>query len=170
MSRSTARAGPWARPSERALNAHSSGVWPTRAGARSSSSSPNPLASEHKRKHALRGDEAELFRRHADWLVRVTRHRLRCSEALAEDACAHAWLQLCRTQPERTQNLPGWLRVVALHEGLRLLRLAGREPLADDVGRQEQEIEGGGRSAGILANRAPMDRTIQAEGCSPCRF
>jgi DNA-directed RNA polymerase specialized sigma24 family protein len=82
------------------------------------------MGSEQKRRDPLRGDEAELFRRHHDWLVRVTRHRLRCSEALAEDACAHAWLQLCRTQPERTKNLPGWLRAVALHEGLRLLRLA----------------------------------------------
>jgi RNA polymerase sigma factor (sigma-70 family) len=92
----------------------------------------------------LRGDEADLFRRHSEWLVRVTRHRLRCPEALAEDACAHAWLQLCRTQPERTKNLPGWLRVVALHEGFRLLRQAGREPLAEDVCRQERADGGGG--------------------------
>jgi hypothetical protein len=63
-------------------------------------------------------DEAEVFRRPADWLVRVTRHRLRRSGALAEDACAHAWLELCRSEPERTQNLLGWLRVVALHEGV----------------------------------------------------
>jgi DNA-directed RNA polymerase specialized sigma24 family protein len=66
----------------------------------------------------LRDDEAELFRRHGDWLVRVTRLRLQCPEALPEDACAHAWLQLCRTQPERTDSLPGWLRVVALPRGL----------------------------------------------------
>ena len=61
-------------------------------------------------------------------------HRLRCSEALAEDACAHAWLQLCRTQPERTENLPGWLRVVALYEGYRLLRQVRREPLVGHRG------------------------------------
>src|SRR5512132_1937409 len=62
----------------------------------------------------LRGDEAELFRRYGDWLVRVTRLRLQCTQELAEDAAAHAWVQLCRTQPERTEKLPGWLRVVAL--------------------------------------------------------
>jgi RNA polymerase sigma factor (sigma-70 family) len=119
---------------------------------------------EHKRSHALRGDEAELFRRHADWLVRVTRHRLRCSQALAEDACAHAWLQLCRTQPERTENIAGWLRVVALHEGLRLLRLAGREPLTADVGRQEHGAEGGRQPVPVEERvEAPVDVELAAE-------
>src|SRR5919199_4480983 len=126
--------------------APSSSASATRArGASLSGSSPIPVAPEHKRRHTLLGDEAELFRRHAAWLVRVTRHGLRCSEALAEDACAHAWLQLCRSQPERTQNIAGWLRVVALHEGLRLLRLAGREPLVEEVGGQEHGAEAGGR-------------------------
>ena len=86
--------------------------------------------------HQVRGDEAELFRRYGDWLVRLTRLRLQFSEALAEDAAAFAWLQLCRVQPERTESLPGWLLIVALHEGYRLLRQAGREPLAEDVCRQ----------------------------------
>jgi hypothetical protein len=94
----------------------------------------------------------------------VTRHRLRCSEALAEDACAHAWLQLCRTQPERTQNLPGWLRVVALHEGLRLLRLAGREPLAEEITGEEHGPEAGGRPV-PLAERveAPVEVELAVE-------
>lgn len=84
---------------------------------------------------ALRGDEAELFRRYGGWLIRVTRYRLGCSDALAEDACAHAWLQLCRTQPKRTEALPSWLRVVAFNEGLRLLRKAPWcEPLDKPVG------------------------------------
>jgi RNA polymerase sigma factor (sigma-70 family) len=122
------------------------------------------MASPHKRGHALRGDEAELFRRHHDWLVRVTRHRLHCSEALAEDACAHAWLQLCRSQPERTENLPGWLRVVALHEGLRLLRLAAREALAEDVGGQEHGAETGGRPDPIAERvEAPVDVELAIE-------
>jgi DNA-directed RNA polymerase specialized sigma24 family protein len=98
---------------------------------------------------ALRGDESELFRRHHRWLMRVTRRRLRCSETLAEDACAHAWLQLCRTQPERTVNLPGWLRVVALHEGFRLLRQAGREPLAEAL-----QTAGRGRARGVRRSRS----------------
>jgi RNA polymerase sigma factor (sigma-70 family) len=92
----------------------------------------------------LRGDEAELFRRHGDWLVRVTRLRLQCSQELAEEAAAHAWVQLCRTQPERTEKLPGWLRVVAL-EGYNLLRKAAREPLFEDACKQERGSAGGGQ-------------------------
>src|SRR6266480_4521194 len=84
------------------------------------------MPSERRTKNPpLRGDEAELFRRHGDWLVRVTRLRLQCTQELAEDAAAHAWVQLCRTQPERTEKLPGWLRVVALYEGYNLLRKVG---------------------------------------------
>jgi RNA polymerase sigma factor (sigma-70 family) len=93
----------------------------------------------------LWGDEAELFRRYGDWLVRVTRLRLQCSQELAEDAAAHAWVQLCRTQPKRTEKLPGWLRVVALYEGYNLLRKAGREPLFEDACKQERGSAGGGQ-------------------------
>src|SRR4051794_7695522 len=97
------------------------------------------MPSERRRMNPLlRGDEAELFRRHGDWLVRVTRLRLQCTQELAEDAVAHAWVQLIRTQPERTDKLPGWLRVVALYEGYSLLRKQNREPLAEDVCRQER--------------------------------
>ena len=37
-------------------------------------------------------------------------------EAVAEDCASIAFLQLCRTQPERCEQTPGWLRVVARHE------------------------------------------------------
>ena len=105
-----------------------------------------------------------MFRRYHDWLVRVTRHRLRCSEPLAEDACAHAWLQLCRSQPDRTKNLPGWLRVVALHQGLRLLRLAAREPLAEDVWSHDPGAEGRGRPVPAAERaEAPVDVELAVE-------
>jgi DNA-directed RNA polymerase specialized sigma24 family protein len=102
----------------------------------------------------LRGDEGELFRTHNDWLVRLTRRRLGSSWALAEEACAHAWLQLCRSQPER-ENVIGWLRVVALHEGFRLMQQAGREPLAEDVCRQERQEGAGGK-------RVPLEELLVA--------
>src|SRR4051794_20196242 len=112
----------------------------------------------------LRGDEAELFRRHGDWLVRVTRLRLQCTPELAEDAAAHAWLQLCRTQPERTEKLPGWLRVVALYEGYRLLRKAGCEPLFEDVCRQERNSGGGGQPVPLEELvEAPLDVELAVE-------
>jgi RNA polymerase sigma factor (sigma-70 family) len=113
--------------------------------------------------HQLRGDEAELFRRYGEWLVRVTRRRLRCSGALAEDACAHAGLQLCRSQPER-ENVIGWLRVVALHEGFRLLRQAGREPLAEDVCRQQRQEGAGGKPVPLEELlEAPVDVELAVE-------
>src|SRR4051794_2902181 len=112
-------------------------------------------------KPALRGDEAELFRRHGDWLVRVTRLRLQCTQELAEDAAAHAWVPLCRTQPERTDKLPGWLRVVALYEGYQLLRKQTREPLVEDVCRQEAGAEGTGDSPGA---RGSVPRRPECNG------
>lgn len=113
----------------------------------------------------LRGDEAELFRRYGDWLVRVTRLRLQCSEELAEDAAAHAWVQLCRTQPERTEELPGWLRVVALYEGYHLLRKAGREPPFEDACRHEREDGRGGQPVPVeelVADPVEVELAVEA--------
>jgi RNA polymerase sigma factor (sigma-70 family) len=69
----------------------------------------------------LRGDEPELFRRHHGRLLRLVARDTGAPPALAEDACCFAWLQLLRHQPER-ERIVGWLRVVARHEALRLLR------------------------------------------------
>jgi RNA polymerase sigma factor (sigma-70 family) len=78
-----------------------------------------------------RGDEAALFLEHQRFLLRVTARRFGGSQALAEDACAFAWLQLLRCQPDR-EAVVGWLRVVARNEGLRLLRISHREPFLED--------------------------------------
>jgi RNA polymerase sigma factor (sigma-70 family) len=78
-----------------------------------------------------RGDEAALFLEHQRFLLRVTARRFGGSQELAEDACALAWLQLLRRQPDR-EAVVGWLRVVARNEGLRLLRIRRREPFLDD--------------------------------------
>lgn len=78
-----------------------------------------------------RGDEAALFLEHQRFLLRVTARRFGGSQELAEDACAFAWLQLLRCQPDR-EAVVGWLRVVARNEGLRLLRISRREPFLED--------------------------------------
>src|SRR3954468_10834656 len=67
----------------------------------------------------LRGDEEHLFTEYADRVLRDTRARLITSRANVEDACAFAWSQLIRTQPER-DNILSWLRTVAFHQALRL--------------------------------------------------
>jgi len=54
----------------------------------------------------LRGDEAELFRRYGDWLLCVTRLRLQCPEALAEDGAPTPGSSSAAPSP----SLPGWLR------------------------------------------------------------
>jgi RNA polymerase sigma factor (sigma-70 family) len=64
----------------------------------------------------LRGDEAELFRLHYTRLVRQVQRGDGVPEAVAEDCASIAFLQLCRRQPERCEQTPGWLRVVARHE------------------------------------------------------
>ena len=63
----------------------------------------------------LRGDEAELFRRHEFALKRAVRAAVHAPEACIEDACSFAWLQLLRRQPDRA-TVFGWLRTVAVHE------------------------------------------------------
>jgi RNA polymerase sigma factor (sigma-70 family) len=72
-----------------------------------------------------RGDEGELFECHAERLVRIVQLTLHVPRHVAEDACAFAWMQLLRTQPER-DVIFAWLRVVATREALRLIRSQGR--------------------------------------------
>ena len=90
---------------------------------------------------ALRGDEAELFREHSDDLLRIVRSLVAAPEAMVEDACAMAWEQLLRYQPERGPTLIGWLRVVAVREAWRLSGMQRREPglheLVDPNGRSD---------------------------------
>ena len=66
----------------------------------------------------VRGDERELFLRHHQRLLRVIAARVSAPLATVEDACAFAWLQLVRHQPERGERLFGWLAKVAYHEAL----------------------------------------------------
>jgi RNA polymerase sigma factor (sigma-70 family) len=68
-----------------------------------------------------RGDEAELFERNSERLLRVVRGAIGGRHSVAEDACSFAWLQLLRTQPERSSIFP-WLCTVAINEARRLLK------------------------------------------------
>lgn len=80
---------------------------------------------------ARRGDEAELFERHAERLLRVVRRAIGGRRHVAEDACSFAWLQLLRTQPERGSIFP-WLCVVAINEARRLLKGQARQAEFDE--------------------------------------
>lgn len=63
----------------------------------------------------LRGDEAELFDRHSEPLKRAVSRAVRTDPDTIEDACAFAWLQLLRHQPDRQRTFL-WLRLVAVRK------------------------------------------------------
>lgn len=82
---------------------------------------------------AVRGDEAELFRRHHRALVRAVANSVNASHELIEDACQSAWLVLLRFQPDRTPALFAWLRTVAVHQAYRMSRQEWRDVRLEDL-------------------------------------
>lgn len=119
---------------------------------------------------AARGDEAELYRRLGAPLERVVRARVRGPAAAVEDACAFAWEQLLRYQPERSEALFAWLVTVAIHEGWRLVRIERRQAAAgpaqlDSSPGPERELEARMRALEALKALAalrPVERRLLA--------
>src|SRR5215212_3944993 len=58
------------------------------------------MPDEHK---PQQGDEADLFRSYNDTLMRRVRSAVRSSPEVVEDACAIAWAQFLRHQPDRNR-------------------------------------------------------------------
>jgi RNA polymerase sigma factor (sigma-70 family) len=82
----------------------------------------------------LRGDEAELFHAYQPILSEAVSGYVRTAEANVDDACAYAWSQFMRYQPDRDANWRGWLFRVAQREALRLQKQQERElPTAGDA-------------------------------------
>jgi len=78
----------------------------------------------------LRGDEAQLYRELSYRLLGVVRGSVTASDAVIEDACSFAWLQLLRHQPRRDTAF-AWLTKVAIREAWRLTKLQRRDHLLD---------------------------------------
>jgi RNA polymerase sigma factor (sigma-70 family) len=95
-----------------------------------------------------------LFRDYASQLERAILRRLSCDRELARDACAHAWLQLGRRPAGEPSQVHGWLFVVALHEGYRLLGRERRKLL-------ESQPQPDGRQPVPLAERLAEPRTTE---------
>jgi DNA-directed RNA polymerase specialized sigma24 family protein len=76
---------------------------------------------------ALRGDEEQLYRDHHRRLASSVRWAVQADPALIEAACARAWEQLIRHQPQRTERIFAWLRTVAIREASALARREERE-------------------------------------------
>ena len=68
------------------------------------------------------GDEDQLYRRHHRDLRRAVARVVNAAPELIEDACQNAWAILLRNQPERG-TIFTWLRVVAVHEAYRAVRV-----------------------------------------------
>ena len=107
----------------------------------------------------LRGDEAELFRRHNTRLVRAVRRAIGGSDALVEDACATAWLQLMRTQPDRTPALFCWLRTVAIHEAYRLSGKESRDDALEELPEACSMVDGW---EALLPAEPGLDEQVEA--------
>ena len=67
----------------------------------------------------MRGDEASLFARYHQRLLRVTALRVRTSADNVDEACAFAWSQLLTHQPRR-ESVFAWLCQVAGRQAIRL--------------------------------------------------
>jgi DNA-directed RNA polymerase specialized sigma24 family protein len=81
-----------------------------------------------KRPSADRDSARELFAEHATELRAAVRAAVHTSEANVDDACAFAWLQLVRYQPQRDGNgaVFPWLLTAATREAVKLDRRARR--------------------------------------------
>jgi len=79
----------------------------------------------------LRGDEADLFRGHHHAVLRGVRHAAPwVAEAVVEDACLFAWLQLLRCQTDR-DHIRGGLCTVGRREAWRLCAEARKATFLD---------------------------------------
>jgi RNA polymerase sigma factor (sigma-70 family) len=86
------------------------------------------VAHEPPQARMLQGDEAQLYQDHSNPLRAAVRHFVNADDTIIEDACAFAWLQLMRHQPDRGPTLFAWLRTVAIREAWRLYERDTREP------------------------------------------
>ncbi len=98
------------------------------------------MLDDHPRLRLLRGDEADIFDAHQVALRCAVRHAVNAPEACIEDACASAWLQFLRHQPNRA-TVFAWLRTVAVREAWRLSRRERRDAHLEEIPAWE-EIHG----------------------------
>jgi DNA-directed RNA polymerase specialized sigma24 family protein len=75
----------------------------------------------------FRGDEPELYLKFNRLLVAKIAHVVVAQREDVEDACAFAWVQFLRHQPDREQNWQGWLFRTAQREAWRLTAIRHRD-------------------------------------------
>jgi RNA polymerase sigma factor (sigma-70 family) len=83
----------------------------------------------------FRGDELDLYGEFHFELVRKVERRVNTSRENVDDACAFAWMQFFKHQPDRDGEWKGWLYRVATRRAFALDRLDRRDvDLVDDLG------------------------------------
>ena len=70
----------------------------------------------------LLGDEADLYLAFNPRLVRIVQRSVDAPHEVVDDACAFAWVQFMRVQPDRERNWRAWLITTAEREAWRLRR------------------------------------------------
>jgi DNA-directed RNA polymerase specialized sigma24 family protein len=75
----------------------------------------------------FRGDEPELYLKFNRLLVAKISQVVVAQREDVEDACAFAWVQFLRHQPDREQNWQGWLFRTAQREAWRLTAIRHRD-------------------------------------------
>ncbi|HET6507385.1 MAG TPA: sigma-70 family RNA polymerase sigma factor [Baekduia sp.] len=126
------------------------------------------MAHEPPQACPLRGDETQLYKTHSAALRAAVRRFVNADDAVIEDACSFAWLQLMRHQPDRGPTLFAWLRTVAVREAWRLYQRDAREPSIEqfpglDPGRDALAEQTAARDAlRVLAALPPRQRDTLA--------
>ncbi len=110
-----------------------------------------------------RGDEGQLFREHHESLVRSVRRAVNAPDALIEDACATAWVQLIRTQPDRGPTLFGWLRTTAIREAYHLSGVQRRDAALEDLVPLRGGEEGSDGWETLIADGRDLDTHFKAK-------
>ncbi len=73
-------------------------------------------------------DFDRLYGTLAGQLERIVRSQVRACDAVIDDACQTAWIQLLSHDGRvRTSSVLSWLSTTAIHEAFRLLRRSGRD-------------------------------------------
>ncbi len=108
----------------------------------------------------LQGDEAALFESFDRHLRRMVRRKVNTSPDIVDDACAFAWSQFLRYQPDRARAWRSWLVTTAEREALRLhgVEAAHRPPdWLDGEPEFEQQVDIRDRYAEREALRRALD-------------
>ena len=111
------------------------------------------MTDHHPKPRMLRGDEAQIYASHHASLEAAVRWAAQTSDQVVQDACAHAWLQFLRRQPDRDHVGP-WLRTVAIRHGWQLAERDRRELPLERLAVPDDRI----------ADPAHLDTKLEARG------